>query len=135
MSEIETIIDFSQIGFPVSVTFVLPNGKELTFVPDKKIIDNIDIITVKKISGFFVEDSALFNKLKKKALTLLIYNPPDVSWLKCPYCERIQQEILDMLKTKRLREIAGHQVIQCPTCKRFYKIPTPPPSFLKYNLI
>ncbi|HOK17179.1 MAG TPA: hypothetical protein PL164_00210 [Candidatus Paceibacterota bacterium] len=134
IENIETIVEFSQVGFPISVTFVLPNGKEITFVPARKIIDGINTETVKKINDFFLEDDDLFYELKRKGKNLLIFNPPEASWLKCLYCDKIPQELLDIMKARKLKEMIG-RVVQCPYCKRFYKIPTPPASFLKYNLI
>ncbi|MGC8880752.1 MAG: hypothetical protein ACP5OX_00505 [Minisyncoccia bacterium] len=132
---VEIIPDITKIGEMVGVKFVLPTGEELIFEICRKLSNGVEILTVKKVNDFFLEDSVLFQKLKKKAIHLLITNPPDFSWLKCPFCNSIPDEIFDLLKARRVKEIAGRLVIKCPYCGRYYKIPPSPKDFLDYDII
>jgi len=132
--EPELIVEFSPIGFPISVTFFI-EGQEVIFIPSRKIINGSEIRKVKKTSSEWLDDE-LYKMGYRQALSLLITDPPDASWLKCPYCGIISDSILELVKAKRIKEIVG-RTVQCSNCNRFYKIPDPPLSskFEKYNLL
>ena len=128
------VVEFSPTGFPLSVTIFI-QGKEVVFIPVRKIIDGSKVIKTKKTSSEWLDD-AIYKLAYRKALNLLIIDPPDASWLKCPYCGVISDSILELVKAKRIKEIVG-RTVQCSNCNRFYKIPDPPLSskFEKYNLL
>jgi hypothetical protein len=132
--EPELIVEFSPIGFPISVTFFI-EGQEVIFIPSRKIINGSEIRKVKKTSKEWIDDE-IYKVVYGQALNLLIKDPPDASWLKCFHCSIIPSNIFELLKAKRLKDIIG-RIIQCSNCNHFYKIPPPPASskFEKYKLL
>lgn len=131
---IEVILEITNGGL-IAVTFVLPTAQEITFKKYRKIVNGVEIKTAKKVTDIFIQDNNLFKQLKKRAIYLLVINPPDFSWLKCPFCDRIPDDVIDLFKARRLKEAIGRLVIKCSYCSRYYKIPFPPKSFLEYDIL